>query len=54
MSVKCLAEGVESEEVLQRLKELSCDAVQGYMFYYPLPEPEAEDILAEKWKPLQI
>lgn len=54
LSVKCLAEGVESEEVLQRLKELSCDAVQGYMFYYPLPEPEAEDILAEKWKPLQI
>lgn len=54
LSVKCLAEGVESEEVLQSLKELSCDAVQGYMFFYPLPEPEAEDVLAERWKPVQV
>lgn len=44
-SMKCLAEGVEDEQVLEILKEMSCDAVQGYMFYYPLPEPEAEDIL---------
>lgn len=42
MSVKCLAEGVEDEEVLRVLKEVSCDVVQGYMFYYPLPEREAE------------
>ena len=50
LSVKCLAEGVESAEVLEKLKELSCDAVQGYMFYYPLPEPEVEDILAKEQK----
>lgn len=42
MSVKCLAEGVEDEEVLGVLREISCDVVQGYMFYYPLPEQEAE------------
>lgn len=50
LSVKCLAEGVESAEILEKLKELSCDAVQGYMFYYPLPEPEVEDILAKEQK----
>lgn len=47
ISVKCLAEGVEEQASLEALKELSCDAVQGYMFYYPLPEPEAEAILKE-------
>lgn len=50
VSVKCLAEGVEEEETLAVLKELSCDAVQGYMFYYPLPEPEAEQILKEEYE----
>lgn len=50
LSVKCLAEGVENAQVLEILKELSCDAIQGYMFYHPLPEPEAEDVLAKEWK----
>lgn len=46
MSVKCLAEGVEDEEVLRVLRKLSCDVVQGFMFYYPLPEQEAERTLS--------
>lgn len=53
-SVKCLAEGVEKEEVLKILKEMSCDAVQGFMFYYPLPEREAERILSDMRKGHEI
>lgn len=37
-----LAEGVETEEQLNRLKELNCDEVQGYFFSKPLLPEEFE------------
>jgi EAL domain-containing protein (putative c-di-GMP-specific phosphodiesterase class I) len=40
LGLKVVAEGVESQEVLDRLKELGCDLAQGYHMSRPLPVPE--------------
>ena len=37
MGMKVVAEGVETEEQLSRLKEMGCDLAQGYHFARPLP-----------------
>ncbi len=37
MGIKVIAEGVESHESYALLKELGCDAVQGYLICHPLP-----------------
>ena len=37
-----VAEGVESEDHYQFLKENGCDVIQGYYFSKPLPELEFE------------
>ncbi|MBV1921132.1 MAG: EAL domain-containing protein, partial [Pseudomonadales bacterium] len=36
LSLKVVAEGVETKEQLERLKELSCDYVQGFYYSKPL------------------
>ncbi|MDA1106787.1 MAG: bifunctional diguanylate cyclase/phosphodiesterase [Proteobacteria bacterium] len=38
LGLRVVAEGVETEEILERLKALGCDAVQGYYICYPLSE----------------
>lgn len=38
----CVAEGVETKEQLELLKEYGCDVVQGYYFAKPLPREEFE------------
>ncbi|HWQ95664.1 MAG TPA: bifunctional diguanylate cyclase/phosphodiesterase [Gammaproteobacteria bacterium] len=38
LGLRVVAEGVESEDTLERLKGLGCDAVQGYYICYPLSE----------------
>ena len=38
LGLRVVAEGVETEEILERLKALGCDAVQGYHICYPLSE----------------
>ena len=37
---KVVAEGVENEEILDALKRMHCDIVQGYLFGRPIPLPE--------------
>lgn len=40
LGFQVLAEGVETEEQLQMLKEADCDLVQGYYYAKPMPIPE--------------
>jgi EAL domain-containing protein (putative c-di-GMP-specific phosphodiesterase class I) len=39
-----VAEGVETEEQLTRLRRLDCDAVQGYLLGRPAPAAEIEHL----------
>ncbi len=43
LEVTC--EGVESREVVEQLKEMGCDYIQGYYFSKPLPKKEFVDFL---------
>lgn len=42
LQIECVAEGVETEELLGVLKGMSCDVIQGYLLNKPLPEEEFE------------
>jgi len=43
LNIKVVAEGIETENQLQILKELECDMVQGYLIGKPMKECEFED-----------
>jgi EAL domain-containing protein (putative c-di-GMP-specific phosphodiesterase class I) len=43
--MRIIAEGVETEEHLARLRDLGCDLYQGYFFARPLPEPAAREFI---------
>ena len=43
--VDVIAEGVETEAQLRRLRELRCDGAQGYMFGRPAPAHEVQALL---------
>ena len=45
MNLSVVAEGVETREQLERLREIGCDYVQGYFFARPMPCREYEDLL---------
>ncbi|MBD2178775.1 EAL domain-containing protein [Pseudanabaena sp. FACHB-1998] len=45
LSLQVVAEGVETEEQVQFLKEHGCDQMQGYFFSPPLPSNEFEKML---------
>ncbi|MDH5359291.1 MAG: EAL domain-containing protein [Gammaproteobacteria bacterium] len=56
LGLDVLAEGVESEEQMQYLEQLGCDALQGYYFSAPLP-PEGFEYFVSKghwWQNRQI
>lgn len=40
LDVKCVCEGAETKEQVEFLRDVGCDAIQGY--YYAKPEPENE------------
>lgn len=45
LGLSVVAEGVETEEQKQFLKELACDEMQGYLFSKPVPVDELEKLL---------
>ena len=47
LSVPTIAEGVETEEQMNMLKDVGCDIVQGYYFSKPVPASEYEKFLTE-------
>ena len=47
---KTIAEGVETTEQLDYLREVGCDIVQGYVFDKPLPKAEFEQRLEEGYR----
>ena len=45
MNLSVVAEGVETREQLERLREIGCDYVQGYFFAKPMPSNDFEEML---------
>lgn len=45
LDMKTIAEGVETEEQREHLKELNCDEAQGYLFSRPIPKDEIEELM---------
>ena len=48
MSLSVVAEGVETREQLDRLREIGCDYVQGYYFAKPMPIADFEKLLGRQ------
>lgn len=48
LELETVAEGIETAEQLEFLKEISCDVGQGYFFSRPLPEKDFIALLIEK------
>lgn len=48
MDLSVVAEGVETREQLERLREIGCDYVQGYFLARPMPVDEFEVLLREQ------
>lgn len=48
LNMTILAEGVESQEQVDALRQLGCDVIQGYRFYHPMPWWEAQKKITEK------
>ncbi|WP_199247098.1 bifunctional diguanylate cyclase/phosphodiesterase [[Phormidium] sp. ETS-05] len=46
LKMDIIAEGVETAEQLQQLRDLGCEYGQGYFFAKPLPQDKAEELLA--------
>lgn len=49
LGVTILAEGVETDEQVQALQKLRCDVIQGFRFYFPLPDREAKNKVLEQF-----
>ena len=47
MGMTVVAEGIETIEQLEYLRDLDCDIAQGYLFSKPLPEQEATTYLKQ-------
>ncbi len=53
ISAPVVAEGVETEQQVNALRELGCDIVQGYFFSPPVPPEKFEGFLTERMSVLQ-
>ena len=47
LNLQVVAEGVEDAAQIDKLREMDCDAVQGFVFSRPLPEPAAIGLLRD-------
>jgi diguanylate cyclase (GGDEF)-like protein len=47
LKIRIIAEGVETLEQVERLRELKCEEIQGYWFSHPLKTTELEQFLAQ-------
>jgi len=45
--MKTVAEGVETNEQLQRLRLIKCDQAQGYLFSRPIPGSQVPALIAQ-------
>lgn len=48
LGLDVIAEGVETEAQIKFLKENSCDTVQGFYYYMPMPPEEIEKVLSQQ------
>lgn len=48
LNLHVVAEGVETQDQLSQLHEMTCDIAQGYLISRPLPEPDLRAWLAER------
>lgn len=46
MNLKTVAEGIETEQQLARVRSLGCDYIQGYFYSKPIPAAEFEKYIA--------
>lgn len=47
LDLHVVAEGIETVQQLDKLHELGCDSIQGYLLGRPMPEAEAEKLLEQ-------
>lgn len=50
LNIAVLAEGVETDEQVQALQKMDCDMIQGFRFYYPVPDWDAKQKILEKFQ----
>ena len=54
LSIRTVAEGIETAEQVAFLKSVNCNMIQGYFFYRPLPEDKFEAILNKEYAVKEI
>lgn len=52
LSMRVVAEGIETEDVLATLRQYSCDLAQGFLLARPMPAEDLEHLLAHIAKPV--